>query len=288
MKGRVGVAISTTGHEHRIEFLETAVREWDRCLPLEASLFVTVDGSAEDTLRVANTVNEWTGSVFRVGQTEIEGNRRGVAVNKNTGLELLMDNTRVDHLFLSDDDTWPLYPQSLYKHTDLPLAHSMVCWGASRLDKVDGPYATWKWPRGVVLYATRNVIETVGGMDERFGVGGHEHVEWSNRIHNAHLTPHPFMSPASYAGRGPSGRAMRASAMWHAEDMRRPDEKPLDWDARKKANTSIDRRSRDWDQINDVMIERRGSSDFVPYRASENGRASATLYTNLTSRGADK
>jgi hypothetical protein len=273
-----------------MEFLETAVREWDRCLPPQASLFVTVDGSPQDTQRVARVVDEFTGSVFQVGQSlsKVHGTREGVAVNKNTGLELLMDNTGVEHLFLADDDMWPLYPQSIHKHTDLPLAHSMVCWGASRLIKKDGPYATWKWPRGVMLYATRAVVETVGGMDERFGPGGHEHVEWSNRIHNAHLTPHPFMTPASYAERGLAGSAMRAGALWHCEDMRRPGEDVGRMQRRKASLTSINRSERDWDAINAIMGEMEGASHFVPYRAAENGRASATLCTNLTSQGADK
>lgn len=292
MRGKIGVAISTTGHEHRMGFLETAVREWDRCLPMGAALFVTVDGSADDAERVRQAVHEWTGSVFRVGRPAYPGHmdsahRLGVAANKNTGLELLMDNTKVDHLFLSDDDTYPLYPQSIYKHVDLPLAHSMVCWGQSRIEKIDGPYATWKWPRGVVMYATRSVVETVGGMDERFRPGGHEHVEWSNRIHNAHLTPHPFMTPAVYGLRGPAGGAMRAGVLWHAEDMCKPGEDigALQW--RKRATTSIDRSERDWDQINAIMAEREGSSAFVSYRAADWSRASATLCTDTTSRGAD-
>ena len=282
-----------------MEFLETAVREWDRCLPVSgASLFVTVDGTAEDTARVAARVSEWTGSVFRVGHliprlvfeedgSLVEQGRRGVAANKNTGLELLMDNTKVEHLFLADDDMWPLYPQAIYKHTDLPLAHSIIGWGRSRLVKVDGPYAEWKWPRGVLLYARRKVVETVGGMDERFGIGGHEHAEWSMRIHNAHLTPAPFMSPASYASRGPSGSAMRAGVLWHCEDMIRPGEGVGELQKRKSALTSIDRSERDWDQIHKIMAEREGSSDYVGYRAVENGRASATLWDNTTSRGAD-
>lgn len=276
-------------------FLETAVREWDRCLPTGASLFVTVDGSADDVARVAERVGEWTGSVYHVGShimdadrpTRIGPYRKGVAANKNTGLELLMDNTRVEHLFLADDDTWPLYPQSIYKHTDLPLAHSIVAWGRSRLVKVDGPYATWKWPRGVVLYARRSVVDKVGGMDERFGVGGHEHAEWSMRIHNAHLTPEPFMSPASYASRGPSGSAMRAGVLWHCEDMIRPGEQIGALQKRREATTSIDVAERDWDQIHKIMAEREGSAEFVPYRAAEWGRASATLWDNTTSRGAD-
>lgn len=306
MSGRVGVAISTTGHEHRMGFLETCVRHWSDHLPTGGSLFVTVDGSDEDTRRVAQVVGEWTGSVYRVGQPRamfgqmrpeviewLDGPKRlGVAANKNTGLELLMDNTKVEHLFLSDDDTWPLLPQSLNKHTDMTfrgiaIPHSLVMWGNSRLSAQAKHHAQWTWPRGAMMYTHRTVVERVGGMDERM-VNAHEHAEWSTRIHNAGLTPAPFVSPLVYALRGEAGAAMRAAALWHAEDMRRPHEDMGIHDARRKAITSIDRAERDWDLIHSVMGEREGSSEFVDYHAHSNGRASATLYPNKPSRGADE
>jgi hypothetical protein len=219
---RRAVAISTTGHPHRLRFLETCVAHWSTALGSGDSLFVTVDGSVEDTQRVFDAVRKHTESVFQVGQLEpgwgigpIDTGRLGVAANKNTGLELMMDNTKADHLFLSDDDCWPLYAASLDKHTDLGLMHSMVCWGKSRALEPIGGLASWSWPRGVMLYAQRRVVETVGGMDERFGPGGHEHAEWSQRIHNAGFTPAPFCSPLSYTTRGHHG----AVALWHCEDM---------------------------------------------------------------------
>lgn len=283
------VAISTTGDEHRMTFLETCVRMWDAALSPGDSLFVTVDGNAEDVRRVMARVHNYTGSVFQVGQFYNDSGlsarirRMGVAVNKNTGLELMMHNTRADHLFLSDDDCWPVYPESLDKHTHLGSMHSMVCWGASRHTGFEGDLATWKWPRGVMLYTQRRVVESVGGMDERFGPGGHEHVEWSNRIHNAGFTSTPFPSPASYATRG----AMGARALWECVDMPLHGESGLSWRRRKKANTTVRRAEGDWDKINAVMIEREGSSDYVGYRAHENGRAWATLGADLPSRGAE-
>lgn len=267
-------------------FLETCVKMWDRALPFQASMFVTVDGSVQDAQRVAVAVYDWTGSVYRVGQPVVQYTTRegrlGVAVNKNTGLELLMDNTSAEHLFLCDDDTWPLYPESLTKHTDLGLAHSMVCWGKSRWVKTHEGFTEWNWPRGVVLYTHRSVVEKVGGMDERFGPGGHEHVEWSNRIHNAGLTPVPFASPVLYSLNGVGGPAMRASTLWHCEDMRRPGEPGEVWQRRKKRNTSIRRTSEDWASINEVMAAHEGDTSFVPFRAHENSRSSATLCSSST------
>lgn len=286
----MGVAISTTGDKHRMPFLETCVRHWDAALPVGAALFVTVDGSEEDTARVAAEVADWTMWVFRVGQHTnyptdcTDRHRLGVAVNKNTGIELLMDDD-VDHLFLSDDDTWPLHPRALAKHTDLAASgvpHSMVCWGGSRLLGAMRDAAFWTWPRGAMLYQTRDVVERVGGMDERFGVGGHEHVEYSNRIFNSGLTPSPYTSPLSYAKAGMAGAAMRAGELWHAEDMRRPGEPMGNHRLRRRVLTSIQRTPTDWSHIDKIMTANEGSTDYMSFRARENGRASATLCPNLT------
>lgn len=289
---RIGVAISTTGDEHRLELLQHSVLNWTTMLPEDAHLFVTVDGTEDEAALVRLSLGAWGGDVYRVGQkawvTEPYSGRLGVAANKNTGLDLLMA-AGVEHLFLSDDDTWPLFPQSIYKHTNLVddgVPHSMVCWGKHRLvDHVVGAgYSTvagWNWPRGVVLYQHRSVVERVGGMVEEFGVGGHEHAEYSQRIHNARLTPAPFPTPASYATREATG----ASALWHCEDMRRPGERPMVHKRRREALTSIRRGGADWARIDKVMARQEGSDSFVPYTAGGNGRASATLCT-APSRGA--
>lgn len=283
MTARMGVAISTTGDEHRLGFLETCVRKWRDALPEGSPLIVTVDGTRDDLFRVGLLLGP-TVDVRWVGQPVYESHsffdsfstRLGVATNKNTGIEALMD-ADVVHLFLSDDDTWPLYPQSLIKHTELDAVHSMVNWGRHRLD---GQANLWTWPRGVMLYAVRGTINTIGGMVEAFGPGGHEHVEWSQRIHNAGLTPAPFISPASYATRN----GMGAAALWHAEDMPRPGEKFGDHRLRRKHLTSVRRTNADWRMIEQIMAQMAGSRAFVPYRAHENGRTSATMCADLMTR----
>lgn len=285
----MGVAISTTGHEHRMGFLETCVRRWSRVLTSTASIFVTVDGSEDDLRRVRALVGKYTYGVYRVGQLEpgwgvgpIETGRLGVAANKNTGLELLMDQTGAEHLFLSDDDCYPKYPQSLTKHTDLGYGHSLVGWGKSRLDAERSNTVSWTWPRGVMLYMHRDVVRNVGGMIEEFGLGGNEHVEYSRRIHQAGYTPEPYISPLSYGTRNCQG----AAAMWHCEDMAQPGEPHGTLGSRRRKITSITHK-RNWGEIHALMDERDGDTSFVPYRAAENGRASATLCADTTSRGAD-
>lgn len=276
MSSGIGVAISTTGDEHRLGFLETCVRQWC-ALPDVHSLFVTVDGDDAAAQRVAEAVYEHTGSVYRVGQRPEGAVRHGVAVNKNTGLELLMDVDRVEHLFLCDDDTWPLNPLGVARHVECGLAHSMVCWGDSRLMDRNAHYASWTWPRGVLLYTHRAVVEQVGGMDERFK-GGHEHVEWSRRIHQHGLTPEPFVSPLVYAEKGVMGHATRAASFWHCEDMRRRGETVAEHRLRRKQVSTMGRK-RDWETAERVMVERDGDTSFVPYRAADNSRSSATIST---------
>lgn len=298
----IGVAISTTGDEHRLGFLETCVSAWRRVLPLGSVIVVTVDGDEGATRRAQAVVDRAGpsghvgGVTVRVGQPDAsvsaalplnrlnnrvrwrKTGRLGVATNKNTGIEWLMD-AGVTHLFLSDDDTWPLHEDALALHSDAGPHHSMVCWGQPRLDFVEGNTAAWTWPRGVMLYTHRSVVEAVGGMEEAFGPGGHEHVEWSQRIHRAGLTSAPFLSPALYARRTSIGPATRAAALWHCEDMRRPGEPHGDALRRKHRNTSVRREDGDWEKIEAVMKARAEDPNlFVPYRAVENGRGSATLY----------
>lgn len=280
-QGRVGVAISTTGDPHRLSLLAQSVNHWDVMLPEGSSLFVTVDGDERACKRVFNTVSHWTRSIYQVGEPLITSNalaregRLGVAANKNTGLELLMDvgyHDNIQHLFLSDDDTWPLRQDSLELHAGLGRAgHSMVNWGAHRY----GPRG-WTWPRGAVLYANRIVVDAVGGMIEEFGPGGHEHVEWSRRIHQRGLSSMLFPSPRAYAYSG----AMGARQFWHAEDMPKRGENRVATLARRKALTSVRREPGDWVRIEQIMAERDGNTAFVPYAANENQRSSATLYEN--------
>lgn len=287
MTGTIGVAISTTGDEHRIGFLETCVEAWRKVLPLGSTLVVTVDGDEAAAQRVYRAIDPTKfGNVIRVGHSRFGcgpyDGRLGVAVNKNTGLEYLMD-AHVEHAFLCDDDTWPLSYDALDLHIGLGQPHSMVCWGAHRMrlaDMKDGGMAEWTWPRGVLLYVQPQVLAVVGGMDERFGPGGHEHAEWSRRIHQAGLTPAMFISPSQYAATGTSrGAATGSSAYWHAEDMPRLAESHSEFTRRKRTLTSVRRTDADWPAINRIMAERDGDTSYVPFRAHDNGRASATLCT---------
>jgi hypothetical protein len=123
------------------------------------------------------------------------------------------------------------------------------------------------------MYVERRVVEEVGGFVEAFGHGGHEHVEWSTRIHNAGFTPVPFPSPKSYTYK----QWLGAGDLWHCEDMQRVGESLPQVRRRRDKITSLNRPPGAEENSNRVMEQMRGSTAYVPYRADDNRRWSATM-----------
>jgi hypothetical protein len=123
----------------------------------------------------------------------------GIARAKNKCLELLVDQG-CEHLFLFDDDCWPVVdgwerpyidsvePHLMYMFTNTP--HGPI--GDSYEVYRDGEIKAYSHPRGCMLYFERRVLDRVGGYDTRYGRWGYEHVDISNRIHNAGLTSFRF------------------------------------------------------------------------------------------------
>lgn len=174
---RVGVAVTTRNRNKQIEL---AVEHQLDHLPPGAILVVVDDASDKPV----------DGADYRFER------QAGVATAKNKCLELLM-NAGVDHLFLFDDDAWPTIDGWHLPYIESPEPHLMYVFGDLRkppkLNDIhqlpaDDRHTAWSGPRGCMLYATRTVVETVGGMDPVFNPWGYEHGEWSNRIHHAGLT----------------------------------------------------------------------------------------------------
>lgn len=277
----VAVAISTTGDPWRLIWLKRSVTQWLKYVTPE-NIAVTVDGDETALRRVHEMLLRAPARVIKVGQprtpdpARIREGRLGVAVNKNTGLSFLMD-TGAQHLFLCDDDTAPKNIEALSLHVNHTLEHSMVCWGRSRVQSTGGvlgnKYTSWSWPRGVLIFVRRAIVERVGGFVEDFGPGGHEHVEWSRRIYQHGFTPTPFPTPAQYMWDAGTG----ARKFWDCEDMPKPGEPLGNTRLRKQRLTSVRRRDGDWEHIEQIMAERDGDTSFVPFRAADNGRFPATL-----------
>lgn len=220
MIGSVGVAISTTGE--RDELLQRAEQAW------------------------------WDVGVHRV-VTTYDRHRRGVAVNKNRGLKFLMERG-CEHLFLADDDMYPLSREAWERYVQQPIPHLSLSWGGHRLVTHDGTYSRFTWPRGVMLYLHRSVVEAVGGMRTEYP-NAHEHVDLSRRIHKAGLTPYPYMD-----------LDQNVRDWFHCEDQPRPGERRHEFTARKRRNSTIRRTTRDSKRIAELWEQFDGDTSFVEYR----------------------
>lgn len=125
----------------------------------------------------------------------------GIARAKNKCLEMI-DKAGCTHFFLSDDDFYPTSPDWWKPYIQSREPHLMYIFqDFSTRMKVndtaviyqDNDIKAFSHPRGVLLYATREVLHKVGGMDPEFGKWGWEHPEWSDRIYNAGLTTFKYM-----------------------------------------------------------------------------------------------
>jgi len=123
----------------------------------------------------------------------------GIASAKNKCLELLIDCT---HIFLFDDDTYPIAAEWWKPYVLSQEPHLMYLfenWANGRPvgdDKViyrDDRIRAHEHARGCMIYVNQDVLQAVGGMDIRYGKAMHEHLDWSNRIHNAGLTTFRYM-----------------------------------------------------------------------------------------------
>lgn len=178
---RIGVGVTT---RNRPEVYTKALAAWKEHLPAGAVLVVVDDATDVPYVRPAEHIT----TIARFGE------RAGVARAKNRCLELLTE-TDAEHLFLVDDDTWPTSPDWWRPYVDSPEPHLMRIFGypggPTPLAVTDRLVA-WPHPCGCFLYVHRSVLDVVGGMDLAYGPWGHEHLDWSNRIHNAGLTTWRF------------------------------------------------------------------------------------------------
>lgn len=125
--------------------------------------------------------------------------RAGIPKAKNKCLELAY-KWGADHIFLSDDDCYPVVDYWYKPYIESGLNH--LCFTFTT-----GFKGTLSWSKGFetdkyiihslgcgcMMYFSRLCLDTVGGFDEKFGLGKYEHPDLSRRIHNAGLTPHTFM-----------------------------------------------------------------------------------------------
>jgi len=200
---------------------------------------------------LARSLEGWAGAMPDILVVNHDVTGTGVAATKNRGITALMD-AGCDHLFLADDDMYPVRARWWEPYLRSPEPHLMHCWGSSRYLRTNADYAdsdetvtVWRWPRGVLLYVRREVVNVVGGMREEFGRWGGEHAEWSRRIHNAGFTRAPFQD----AGTARVGT-------WHCEDYTRSTPSTIT-DRERAANTT---------HRHELYDRYRHSRDFVEFR----------------------
>lgn len=119
--------------------------------------------------------------------------RLGIARSKNKCLSLLRNHQQI---FLFDDDCFPIAPKWWEPFIEGGEHHYVyACRPPIPIEKnIDGK-TWWKDVLGCCMMVDQVVLKTVGGMNTQFRMWGYEHAEYSNRIHNSRLTPHPYITP---------------------------------------------------------------------------------------------
>ncbi|MEG2267581.1 MAG: hypothetical protein RSC68_25050, partial [Acinetobacter sp.] len=179
--GRIGIAITT---HNRADVLSRAIAQHQKYLPPSALVVVIDDGSTP-----AAVVPDG------VKLTRHE-KALGIVASKNRSLEALVD-AGCEHLFLWDDDAWPIADNWHVPYIESPEPHLAYQFkdlaGPKKLNDMaelycDNKHVAYTGQRGVMLYYHRSAIEKVGGFDPIYGRGMYEHPDLALRIHNAGLT----------------------------------------------------------------------------------------------------
>lgn len=176
----IGIGITT---HNRRELLLTTLEKIEMFAPKGAKI-VIVDDASE--------------TPFEKADYRFEENA-GIAAAKNKCFELLAE---CEHIFLFDDDTYPVKAGWYLPYIESPEAHLAFCFGnpeetpgveSIRKIEEDERHSIWTHQRGCMLYFKKICLEQVGGMDWRFGRWGYEHLNLALRIFNAGLTTYPYM-----------------------------------------------------------------------------------------------
>lgn len=181
----IGIAITT---HNRPDVLKRAIEQHMKHLPSGALMVVIDDGSTP-------------AAVVPDGVQLIRHEKSlGIVASKNRSIEALVD-AGCEHLFLWDDDAWPIADNWHVPYIESPEPHLAYQFkdlaGQKKLNDMaelyrDNKHVAYTGQRGVMLYYHRSAIEKVGGFDPIYGRGMYEHPDLALRIHNAGLTTWAF------------------------------------------------------------------------------------------------
>ncbi|MBY6254283.1 glycosyltransferase family 2 protein [Citrobacter werkmanii] len=177
----IGIAITT---HNRPNILKRTVEQHMQHLPPGALVVVVDDGS-----KPAAVVPD--GVQLLRHETSL-----GIVAAKNASMTALIE-AGCEHLFLWDDDAWPIADNWHFPYIESPEPHLAYQFldlaGRNKLNDMavlyrDDNHIAYTGQRGVMLYYHRSAIEKVGGFDQVYGRGMYEHSDLALRINNAGLT----------------------------------------------------------------------------------------------------
>ncbi|MEI2271819.1 hypothetical protein OHD16_06660 [Sphingobacterium sp. ML3W] len=116
--------------------------------------------------------------------------RSGIPVAKNKCIELAMC-WGANHIFLFDDDTYPISINWHIPYIDSPYKH--LCYTFLESYKSVNGHKYHLLGNGCVMYIHRDVVEAIGGFDLTFGLGKYEHTQFSHRASAAGFCPVPYV-----------------------------------------------------------------------------------------------
>src|SRR5699024_8487766 len=166
---RIGVGVTT--HNRPETVVETVKRIWEHTPDAHV---VVVDDASTTPIK---------GADYRFDKNV------GIARAKNKCLDLLY-SAGCEHIFLFDDDAYPLVDDWYTPYIDSPEPHLMAVFDKPKgvakhqveILYGDEQHIAYHATRGYMVYLTRDVLDTVGGYDPGFGKWGWEHQSWSDRI----------------------------------------------------------------------------------------------------------
>lgn len=118
----------------------------------------------------------------------------GVSWSKNQNLRELKD---CDHIFLFDDDCFPIKDGWVEFFVDKKCPHLMYLdnWGGIKRVEGENGIGVYSNCSGVMLYLTKEALENTGAFDEGFGRYGFEHADFSKRIYKSFGFEGGYRSP---------------------------------------------------------------------------------------------
>ncbi len=199
----IGIGITT---RNRSEILNLVLKQLFSFWPEANTKLVIVDDSDEKLKHdeiLLDSEHAYVDQLVQFNQ------RLGIARAKN---ECLRDLKGCDHIFLFDDDIYPIRAGWEKLFTESGQNHLMYLTRVGEIQPLDElvyNHRTIFRPEGFevrltrysncmgcMLYLTKKTLEIVGAFNEQFGIYGFEHADYSRRCMTAGLA-HGYFSPSN-------------------------------------------------------------------------------------------